>query len=102
MASFVKTGTAVRKIAGGKLIRVIASCSGRLDQVKVLGDFFLFPEEVIFKIEEALSGASLPLEPAALVQKIEAVLTQNEAEMIGVGPEDIVSTLEEAVSACSD
>ena len=101
MEDLTKSGTAVRKVAGGKLIRVNVSCSGRLDQVKVLGDFFLFPEEVIFKIEAALSGASLPVDQAALVQKIDAVLAQNEAQLIGVGAEDIVQTLEEAVSACS-
>lgn len=97
-----KSGTAVRKVAGGKLIRVNVACSSQLDQVKVLGDFFLFPEEVIFQIEAALSGVKLPVDQAALVQKIDAVLVKNEAQLIGVGAEDIIQTLEEAVSACSD
>jgi len=102
VAAPIEPGTAVRKVAGGKLIRVKVACSGNLDQVRVFGDFFLFPEDVIFTIEAALSGESLPVDHDALVKKIEAILVENDAQLIGVGAEDIVQTLEEAVSACSD
>jgi lipoate---protein ligase len=103
--SLSQTATIVRKIPGGKMVRVDVRFSDTLEYVRITGDFFLFPEDVIDQLEAALVGTRLPLDFPALpgghrddvVSKIEAILQANQAELYGVSPQDIVSMLEEAL-----
>jgi len=45
------------KIPGGKLVKVkLNTTSGKITQVRILGDFFLHPEETIQTIEDSLIG----------------------------------------------
>jgi lipoate---protein ligase len=92
-----QTATIVRKIPGGKMVRVDVRFSDSLEHVRITGDFFLFPEDVIDQLEAALVGTRLPLDFPALVSKIETILQANQAELYGVSPQDIVSMLEEAL-----
>ena len=93
----MQKGTAIRKIPGGKLIRVDVGYQDSVEQVKITGDFFLFPDETLEQIEALLLGAKLPLDDAALVQRIEELLRVNQAELMGLSPADIIATLEEAL-----
>ncbi|HEY3343557.1 MAG TPA: hypothetical protein VGJ97_01440 [Anaerolineaceae bacterium] len=97
MTTQLRRGSSTRKIPGGKLIRVDASFLERVEGVKITGDFFLHPEETLERIEACLVGAALPLDRAGLVGCIEACLRDDQAELIGVDPTDIVDTLAEAV-----
>jgi lipoate-protein ligase A len=94
----MKSGSATRKIPGGKLIRVDAQYAERLERVKITGDFFLHPEETLDRIEARLAGAALPLDRAGLALSIAACLQENQAELIGITPDDIVTTLAEALA----
>ena len=69
----------------------------RVEGIKITGDFFLHPEETLERIESCLIGAALPLDRAALTGCIDACLQDDQAELIGVSPADIVDTLAEAV-----
>jgi lipoate-protein ligase A len=93
----VKTGSSIKKIAGGKLIRVDVVYSGQIERVKITGDFFLHPEELITVIEESLAGAEIPLSKDLLVERLEAVLKNNSATVIGFSPEDLISVLADAI-----
>jgi len=93
----VKTGSSIKKIAGGKLIRVDVVYSGQIERVKITGDFFLHPEELITVIEESLAGAEIPLSKGLLVEHLEAVLKNNNATVIGFSPEDLISVLADAI-----
>lgn len=95
----MKKGTATRKIPGGKLIRIDVVFSDTLESVKITGDFFLFPEETLDQIELALKGANIPLDRLALTAKIDGALLENQAELVGVSPADVIDTLEEALKA---
>jgi len=54
-------GTVVRKIPGGKLLRVSVECDGDvIRRVAINGDFFAHPEEAVESLEKALAGARLP------------------------------------------
>ena len=45
------------KVPGGKLVKVkLDVSSGKINQVRILGDFFLHPEETILTIEDSLIG----------------------------------------------
>ena len=43
-----------------KLLRIILQYDNdRIQQVKIFGDYFLYPEEAIFEIEQGLTGVKL-------------------------------------------
>ena len=93
----MKIGQSSKKVSGGKLIRLDVTYSAKVERVKITGDFFLHPEDFISTIEESLSGTDIPIDSSMLIRKVEQLIQENEAMLIGVSAEDIVSVLEEAV-----
>lgn len=94
----MNTGTATRKVPGGKLLRIDVLYEDEIKSVKLTGDFFLHPEETLEWITQALCGLSLPLDAAAAQQKVEDVMQAQEAQLIGASAEDIILTLQEALT----
>jgi hypothetical protein len=80
------------KIPGGKLVKVkLRIASGKIEEVKILGDFFLHPEETILRIEEALIGSTE--DETYLEETIEKKLIETEATLIGASAADIAKTI---------
>ncbi|RLI57185.1 MAG: hypothetical protein DRP09_04070 [Candidatus Thorarchaeota archaeon] len=76
------------KVSGGKMIRVKLDVrKRRIETIRILGDFFLHPEETINEIERALLKA--PIDRDSLVVRIEAAIRKNNAVLIGAQPDDI-------------
>ncbi|MDZ4159256.1 MAG: hypothetical protein U1B80_05630 [Anaerolineaceae bacterium] len=96
--SDLKYGTSSLKVSGGKMVRIDIRYADCLIEVKLTGDFFLHPEETITAIEDAMTGARLPLDKPSLLNKINAVLLENQAQLIGATPEDVITVLEEALA----
>jgi hypothetical protein len=70
------------KVPGGKLIKVKLSISSdKIEQVFILGDFFLHPEETILAIEESLKGS--PKEEESIAKIIEQTLEESDSTLIG-------------------
>jgi lipoate-protein ligase A len=91
----MKTNTITRKF--GKLIRLDVNYSDHIEQLKITGDFFLHPEDTLEKIVSALTGIALPFNKNDLITIVKFILDDNQAELIGITAEDIISLLEEAV-----
>lgn len=82
------------KTPGGKLVVVdFDVCAGRLTNVKVTGDFFLYPDEALDPIVAALEGLPAGAEPGELIDAISAAL-QPGAEMVGFSPEAIATAID--------
>ena len=96
--SQVRQGSASLKIAGGKMVRVDVRYTNVILDLKLTGDFFLHPEETISALEACLAGASLPLEAERLIEKLQTVLEDNRAELIGATSQDILAALHEALA----
>ena len=80
------------KIPDGKLVKVkLRVSSGEITELKILGDFFLHPEEVIMKIEEELVGAQH--DTVCLQTIIDRVLNNEKAKLIGASSSDIAKTI---------
>jgi len=80
-------GRAEYKVEGGKLIKVqLTAADGKIRRIKITGDFFLHPEEVIEDIENALEGQIL--DEHELSSLIENVMKNKQAVSLGVSPED--------------
>ena len=90
-------GSATKKISGGKLIRVDVVYTDQVEQVKITGDFFLHPEELITVLEESLAGTEIPLSEDLLVERVQSIIKNNDATVIGFSPEDLISVLVDAV-----
>jgi len=84
-----------KKIPGGKGIRLEIEYDSSITKARITGDFFLFPEESILKIEEALVGISIPIKKEDAKGLVEAALKKSNASLVGVSAEDIAEMLVE-------
>lgn len=81
-----------KKIEGGKLISMHWSTENNtITELKISGDFFLYPEEILDQIEKELIG--LDLEENQITQKIQEILENNNGEFFGIQPKDITQLL---------
>jgi lipoate---protein ligase len=80
------------KAPGGKLVRIrLIEEDGRIQSVKITGDFFLIPEESIGKLEKMLADA--PLRERELRLLIDRFYRATQAQGAGVAPDDLVKAL---------
>ncbi len=80
------------KIPGGKLVQVkLGISSGKITEVKILGDFFLHPEETLVKIEESLIGSIA--DETSIENMIAQTLAKSDATFIGATAADIAKTI---------
>lgn len=86
------------KTKGGKLVVVDFEVRhDRLTNVRVSGDFFVFPEEAVDAIVSALDGQSTKSTEKALAQTIRDRLPPN-TEMLGFSPEAIAAAIGRALA----
>jgi lipoate-protein ligase A len=82
------------KLPGGKLLCVDVEFSeGRINKIRITGDFFLHPEETIEKIEGSLIG----MRPEGRLDVvILSTLAADRARLIGATPDDIERLIRKA------
>ena len=91
----MKTNSITRKF--GKLLRIDVTYDDHIENIKITGDFFIHPEDTLEQIVSELKGLPLPFQPDSVTRKISYVIQNNEAEMIGITINDIVTTLAEVL-----
>lgn len=80
------------KIPGGKLVKIkLLVSSERITDVKILGDFFLHPEETLMEIEESLVGQAR--DESSITRAVNQALTDSEATLIGCTAADIAKSI---------
>jgi lipoate-protein ligase A len=85
-------GKAQYKVEGGKLVKVELKLEDdKIKEVKIMGDFFLHPEELIEELEKTLEGSELNEE--VLADYIKTFIIKNEAVLLGVTPEDFAKCI---------
>ncbi|MFP3268509.1 MAG: lipoate protein ligase C-terminal domain-containing protein [Desulfurococcales archaeon] len=65
-----------------------------IQSITITGDFFLLPEDALWKLEERLKGAKL--ERNEIIKKIEQVFEETEAIVVGSTPQEIAEVILEA------
>lgn len=86
------------KTPGGKL--VVVDCTvqeGRLVEVEVTGDFFLYPEEALDTITRTLTGLPTSLPANEIAARIHATVG-NDVTFLGFSPEAIGIAVQRAMS----
>ena len=85
-------GKGTLKVAGGKLVKVEAEFEeGALTKIKIMGDFFLYPEEGLPQLERALLGKKA--EKGALENALRELLEKEKMQLLGLGPGDLADAV---------
>ncbi|MCX8170776.1 MAG: hypothetical protein N3E47_02210 [Candidatus Bathyarchaeota archaeon] len=80
------------KVEGGKLIKVqLAKREGKIDAIKITGDFFMHPEDLIDELEKALLGC--PLNENAIAETIRRFVRDRGVILLGATPEDFAKCI---------
>ena len=80
------------KAPGGKLLRIrLTETDGRIQSVKISGDFFLIPEESLPKLEKMLEDVRLDEKELKLL--VDRFFRGTEARGLGVSPDDFVKAI---------
>jgi len=79
-------------VEGGKLIKVqLLSKFNAISNIKITGDFFLHPEELIEDLEKMLVGK--PLDEKHLAHLIKSLIKEKKATLLGAAPEDFAKCI---------
>ena len=85
------------KTPGGKLVRVdVEVVRGELHDVVVSGDFFLYPEEALEQITDALVGLPAESSEAEIATKVSAAIPVG-TEWLGSSPEALAIAVRRAL-----
>ena len=83
---------AAYKVKDGKMIRVsLRESGGKIGKIKITGDFFLHPEEIVEELETVLIGK--PLKAQVLVGSITNLMQSRDAKLLGASPEDFAKCI---------
>lgn len=90
------------KTPGGKLVVVdFDVVDGRLANVMISGDFFLYPEDALPALSGALEGAERSLSASALAERIRLGFPAG-AELLGTSPEAIATAVERGLAEAEE
>ena len=86
-----------QKVKEGKIVKVEAQFDDVIMRLKISGDFFLHPEEVLDDIEKSMLGLKRDVSFDTLVFKIQNINEKYDARMIGISPESLALVIKEAL-----
>ena len=78
----------IYKVPNGKLLKIFLNYdekNGSINKIKIMGDFFAYPEEAIELIENKLKDTML--EKESLLNKIYSLIEEYNIEFIGLDAE---------------
>lgn len=92
-----KTRQGIHKSRGGLIRSFVATENGMIKDITISGDFFLFPEEALFKITGHLKGA--PANREKLQKIIEEIYEKENIQSPGTTPSDFTESIMKALEA---
>ncbi len=90
-------GISTEKVAGGKLLRIKVDFGEKVDNIRIEGDFFAHPEDIVEKIENAIKGTDARTAEKDIENTVIEVLTRDEAELVGIDAASIARNVVKAV-----
>jgi lipoate-protein ligase A len=88
---------AKQKVKEGKVIKVEVDCDKLIRNVRITGDFFLHPEDVLEEIEKSMVGLERNADEETIISNILKVIADRDVQMIGISPESIALLIREAL-----
>jgi lipoate---protein ligase len=92
-----KTKQGIHKSRGGLIRSFVTLEGGSIKKVTISGDFFLFPEEAIFRILENLKG--IPAKREDIQKNIEETYEKENINSPGTKPADFTESMMKALVA---
>jgi lipoate-protein ligase A len=86
------------KTPGGKLVIVdFDIVDDRLANVRVTGDFFLYPDESFPLLQESLEGVSREMSESAMTERVRLAIPAG-TELLGTSPQGIAIAVQRALA----
>jgi len=90
-------GKAELKVPGGKLLRALSTVKeGRIEEVRITGDFFMHPEEAINKLERRLKG--VPSDEESIRRIVEVFFKSVAPTVLGAASNDFAEVILRSIS----
>ena len=86
-----------QKVREGKIVKVEVEFDDFIEKLKITGDFFLHPEDVLEDIEKSMHGLKKNVSFDELVVNIHNIARAHDAKMIGISPESLALVITEAL-----
>lgn len=86
-----------QKVKEGKIVKVEVEFDNVITKIKITGDFFLHPEDVLDDIERSLPGLKKDAGFETLAYEIHKIVNDHDAQMIGISPESLALSIQEAL-----
>ncbi|MFQ6080671.1 MAG: lipoate protein ligase C-terminal domain-containing protein [Candidatus Bathyarchaeia archaeon] len=84
------------KVPGGKMVRVRMEVKGeKIERIQICGDFFLYPEEALPKLEELLRGVKT--EEEDILNRIKEAYRRLGIVSLGVDPREFAVAIMKAL-----
>ena len=93
----LKTKPGIHKSRGGLIRSFVFVENGKIKDITISGDFFLFPEEAVFKILENLKG--IPAKREEMLKNIENTYAKENIQSPGTSPSDFTESIMKALEA---
>lgn len=80
----------IYKVPNGKLIKISLERDGEIiSNIKITGDFFLYPEDCIENIEDTIKGEKIE----NIKEKLNALVEEENIEFFGINVEAIIEAI---------
>ena len=86
-----------QKVKEGKVVKVEVDCDELIRNVRITGDFFLHPEDILEEIEKSMVGLKGNADEETLTSNILKVIADRDVQMIGISPGSIARLIKEAL-----
>ncbi len=88
---------AKQKVKEGKLVKVEVEYNKSITKLRITGDFFLHPEDILERIEHSLTGLEKDASEEAIASRIQKISEACDAQMIGISPASLAHVIKEAL-----
>lgn len=88
---------AKQKVREGKVVKVEVDCDEVIRNVRITGDFFLHPEDILEEIEKSIVGLKRNADEGTIISNIQRTTASDDVQMIGISPESIALLVREAL-----
>ncbi|CAG0991859.1 MAG: hypothetical protein OIN86_11885 [Candidatus Methanoperedens sp.] len=88
-----------KKVKEGKVIKVEVEYDEVIKNIRITGDFFLHPEDILDKIEKSIIGLNKTDSEEAIASNINRIIAAEDVQMIGISPESIAGLVKEALNS---
>ena len=88
---------AKQKVKEGKVVKVEVDCDNVISDIKITGDFFIHPEDMLDEIEKSIIGLERSASVETITSTIQSRIADRDVQMIGISPESIALLIREAL-----